>query len=202
MMDKLEKVEKLRERANVTYEEARDALERTDWDLLDAIVILEKMGKTKMPERSTFSTSYDEQKEYEKVQEKVEQQKESAPTFGRVIKRAFKKLLRFARRTRLRVVREGKTIFILPTLLFIVVLLASWHVMIPILIIALFFGVRYSFEGDSQEAGTANDILDKAGSFAAGVRSTLDKEIREQNRRAEEAREMNAEKKFYEDKDM
>ena len=46
-MDNLEKVEKLRERANVSYEEARTALEENNWDLLDAMVALEKAGRTR-----------------------------------------------------------------------------------------------------------------------------------------------------------
>ena len=37
-MEQLEKVEKLRERADVSYEEAKEALEDCDWDLLDAMV--------------------------------------------------------------------------------------------------------------------------------------------------------------------
>ena len=32
-MDNFEKVEKLKERANVTYEEAKQALEACDWDI-------------------------------------------------------------------------------------------------------------------------------------------------------------------------
>ncbi len=61
-MEMIEKVERLRERANVTYEEARAALEMTGGDLLDAIVLLEKQGKLKEPAHSTFSTEYEEQK--------------------------------------------------------------------------------------------------------------------------------------------
>ena len=60
-MDNLEKVEKLRERANVSYEEAKEALENNDWDLLDAMVALEKEGKTVKPEQTAYSTSYEEQ---------------------------------------------------------------------------------------------------------------------------------------------
>ena len=55
-MEQLEKVEKLRERANVTYEEAKEALEASNWDLLDAMVYLEKNGKTQGPARETYST--------------------------------------------------------------------------------------------------------------------------------------------------
>ena len=44
-MNEYEKVEKLREKANVSYEEAKAALEKCNWDLLDAIVLLEREGK-------------------------------------------------------------------------------------------------------------------------------------------------------------
>ena len=44
-MDNLEKVEKLREKTGVSYEEAKAALEATNYDVLDAIIYLEKNGK-------------------------------------------------------------------------------------------------------------------------------------------------------------
>ena len=44
-MDHFEMVEKLRTKANVSYEEAKAALEKTDWDVLDALVLLEGEGK-------------------------------------------------------------------------------------------------------------------------------------------------------------
>ena len=56
-MDNFEKVEKLRERANVSYEEAKAALEASNWDLLDAMIYLEKSGKTEAA--GTYSTSAD-----------------------------------------------------------------------------------------------------------------------------------------------
>ena len=40
-MDHYEMVENLRTKANVTYEEAKAALEASDWDMLDALVLLE-----------------------------------------------------------------------------------------------------------------------------------------------------------------
>ena len=53
-MEQLEKVEKLRERADVSYEEAKEALEACDWDLLDAMVWLEKRGKVKGPSKESL----------------------------------------------------------------------------------------------------------------------------------------------------
>ena len=49
-MDRMEMVEKLQSKANVSYEEARNALEANDWDLLDALVMLEAEGKVKRPD--------------------------------------------------------------------------------------------------------------------------------------------------------
>ena len=45
IMDKLEKVEKLRAKTGVSYEDAKNALEACDYDLLDAIIYLEKLDK-------------------------------------------------------------------------------------------------------------------------------------------------------------
>ena len=44
-MTNYEMVELLRQKANVSYEEAKAALEAANWDLLDAIVLLEREGK-------------------------------------------------------------------------------------------------------------------------------------------------------------
>ena len=46
-MEDFEKIEKLRERANVTYEEAKEALNAANGDLLDAMIYLERQGKVK-----------------------------------------------------------------------------------------------------------------------------------------------------------
>ena len=55
-MDNFEKVEKLREKANVTYEEAKTALENSNWDMLDAMIYLEKNGKVKEDKRAEYTT--------------------------------------------------------------------------------------------------------------------------------------------------
>ena len=55
-MEQLEKVEKLREKTGVTYEEAKAALEACEWDLLDAIVYLESQGKIKDAGMASYTT--------------------------------------------------------------------------------------------------------------------------------------------------
>lgn len=173
-MEMLEKVERLREKADVTYEEAKEALEQTDGDLLDAMVLLERRGKVKKPAQSTFSTEYEEQAEYIKVRDTVKEQEKSAPSFGRTIGRLFRGFIRFIRQTTFLVTREEEVIFTMPTLVFALLLFFLWEILAPVMVIALFFGIRYSFEGE-EEAEKANSILNKAGDFAQDVRSEFTK---------------------------
>ena len=45
-MEMLEKVELVREKTGVSYQDAKDALEAVDYDVLDAIIWLESHGKS------------------------------------------------------------------------------------------------------------------------------------------------------------
>ena len=169
-MEMMEKVERLREKANVTYEEAKAALEQTGGDLLDAMVLLERQGKVKEPAQSTFSTDYEEQTEYVKVRDKVEEQEKSAPSFGRTVGRVFRGFIRFIKKTTFIVTKGEEAVFTMPTIVFVLLLFFFWEILAPVMIVALFFGIRYSFEGE-EEAEKANSILNKAGDFAQDVRS-------------------------------
>ena len=177
-MEMLDKVERLREKADVSYEEARAALEQTGGDLLDAMVLLEREGKVKGPERATYSTNYDEQKDYLRVKDKVEEQKRSSGNFGHAFGKLLRGFFRFLRTTVFNVTRREDTIFTMPTWVFALLLFPFWEVLAPVMVIALFFEVRYSFEGN-EGAETANNILEKAGTFAEDVRSEFRKESAE-----------------------
>lgn len=52
----LEQVEQLRERSNCTYEDAKIALEQSDGNVLDALILLEKAGMVKHSGGGFFST--------------------------------------------------------------------------------------------------------------------------------------------------
>ena len=173
IMDALEKVDRLRERANVSYEEAKEALEQAGGDLLDAMVILERAGRTGTPQQESYSTSYEEQKNYIRVSEKVEEQKKSAPSIGSTIGKAVRLIIRFVTHTSFQVSRREQLIFAMPSWVFALILLITWKVLIPVMIVALLFGIRYSFEGDGENTETANEYLSKAGSFADGLQSEL-----------------------------
>ena len=169
-MEMLEKVERLVEKANVSYEEAKLALEQTNGDLLDAMVLLERQGKVRRPEQASFSTEYEEQKNYIDVRDKVEEQEQSAPSLGRSVKKFFRTMFRFIKETTFIVSRTDEIFFTMPTMVAVILLLVFWEALFPVMIIALFFGVRYSFDG-AGSAETANRVLNRAGDFANDVKN-------------------------------
>ena len=171
-MDKLEKVERLRQNANVTYEEALAALNESNEDLLDAMVLLEKQGKVKKPSQSVYSTSYQEQMQYIDVPDKVAQQKKSAPNLGRSLAHLFRGIIGFVRSTSFRVTRGDTELFRLPSWLMVLIVLIFWKIALPAAIIALIFGFRYSFEG-TENTDAANNVLTRAGEVAEDLKNGL-----------------------------
>ena len=59
-MDHLEKAEKLRKHADVSYEEAKKALEESDWDILDALILLESQGKVKSEPAGEYESPHED----------------------------------------------------------------------------------------------------------------------------------------------
>ena len=174
-MDKLEKVERLRQHADVTYEEAKTALDEANGDLLDAIVLLERQGKTRKPNQSTYSTSYEEQTQYQPVREKVaQQQAESFERAGKKIGRIVKRVIHILKHNSFCVTRKGTLLFMMPAWVFALILLMAWKVVIPAMIISLFFWVRYSFTGED-DLSRANAFMDKVGNIADDVRDEFRK---------------------------
>lgn len=173
-MEQLEKVEKLRERANVTYEEAKEALEACGWDLLDAMVYLEKAGKAKAPSRESYSTSYEEQTQYVSVKDKVQEQKEPGDGFGKKMGRLFKKIWQKCMDNSFRIERKEEEIIKVPVWALVLALLISWRLVLIVLIAGLFFKCRYSFSG-KDDLKEVNHVMEKASEFADKIKDEYDK---------------------------
>jgi len=167
-MDEFDKVEKLRQRANVSYEEARDALRACNGDLLDAMVYLEKLGHVKAPEKSTVSTSTEEKEHYENVPEAVVRSQNTAsdPSFGHqlgiLIKTAFRKSID----NFIVVSHKGEEKFRLPILVAIILLFMFNVITLTAVIVSLFFDVQYRFEG-KDDLSKMNNAINQAGSRAS-----------------------------------
>ena len=56
-MEKYKLIDKLQNETNISYEEAKSALEKSNWDILDAMLYLEEKGRVKKPSVSIFYTN-------------------------------------------------------------------------------------------------------------------------------------------------
>lgn len=173
-MEQLEKVEKLRERAKVSYEEAKEALEACNWDLLDAMVYLEKNGKVKGPEQETYSTNYEEQPQYVSVKDKVQEQKEASDGFFKKMGKLFGLLWKKCLDNSFCVRRKEEEVIKIPVWALVLALFIAWKPVAVILIAALFFGCRYSFCGKDELDG-ANKMMEKASEFVEKVKDEYEK---------------------------
>ena len=179
-MDNFEKVEKLVQKANVSYAEAKRALEKADGDLLDAMIILEQEGRTSAPQQATYSTEYEQQAQYVSVASKVEddrrsydkdeQRKERKARF----RKGIGNIVDFLTRNYLLISRNGELVVKLPLWAAILITLIAWHVAIIAVIVSLFFGVTYSFKGEA-DMKAANDVMGKASGAAEKVKEEFNK---------------------------
>lgn len=92
----LEKIDLLIERANVTYAQAKEALEKTEGDLVEALVYLEKESKIKEPKKN-FS---------KQVEDKTN-------SFGQEVKKFIENI----NKNSFKVQKSGKTFIDLPLLI-------------------------------------------------------------------------------------
>ena len=179
-MDNFEKVEKLVEKTGVSYEDAKNALEQADWDLLDAMIILEKGGKAEAPGQSSYSTRYEQQAQYVSVASQVEndrrsydreeQRKERRAKF----KEGVRKLTHFLSSNFLYIKKDNDVVAKLPLWAVILIFVLAWHISIIAVIVSLFFGVSYSFKGEA-DMSAANTVMDKASSAAEKVKEEYNK---------------------------
>ena len=170
-MTQFEMVEKLCEKANVTYEEAKAALEAADWDLLDAVVYLEQEGKIK---KSTAQHST----QSEPAEEEEPPKAVPLRTQIRKLWKLFLKLIRIGNENHLVVSHKGKQVFTLPVTVVVVLLICSHIGALVAVGVSLFFGVRYSFKGEHLGKESVNNAMQKATDMAEQVKESLGEELK------------------------
>ncbi len=181
-MISIEQVEKLLTYADVTFEEARAALESTDGNLLDAIVLLERRGKVISPAGRTTSQTgaitvlpgnAQQQQQYK---EPIHRSSfaESADRFTSWVCDIFDK----AFRTTFYAARNGNDILSVPLLILILIGLFAFWVVVPLLLLGLIFGFRYRLGGPDVKVEKVNHVFDQAAnateSAVHSVRNTVD----------------------------
>jgi len=182
----LEKVEKLREKANVSFAEAKDALDNADGDILDALIVLEQQGKTSIPAGGGYfagSETYNEYQQYSTSGESGAERR--GETFSEMLKRFGRfclMLLNKGNSNFLDATKGGALMFSCPVTAVVILVLFFFWVTIPLFIFSLFFGFRYRFRGEDLDRESVNSVMDGAANVVDDVKKSFtDNNKRSQN---------------------
>ena len=176
----LEQVERLREKADVSYAKAKEALEYSGGNLLDALIYLEELGDIPRPEGAYYSTRGQTPPMPEEPEEP-----EPRPAEGKEKKSGRGNLLRRLRYilldNTLEIWRKDRPIAALPVLI-LILLVIVYYIVIPLLILSLFFGFRYRFSGPDLEREEINNVMGSVADTAADLGRQVMEELRRQSR--------------------
>lgn len=136
-MDKLKLVDRLREKANISYEEAKIALENSNWDILEAMLYLEKHGKVNSPSVSIFysneySESYTEHEETHNNDDNINSDNSKSKDNFEGIFEAICKVIDTGNNIFLQVKKSNRVLVKIPLTVVVVLLFFAFWVIIPL----------------------------------------------------------------------
>ena len=199
----LELVEQLREKTGVTYAQAKQALEYSGGNMLDAIIYLEERGAIPREEGAYFSTrsemppppppppeALSPLAEKKSRKEKREDKKTGAlhvkVTWSKDSgKNLFTTLRRWLIDNELEIWRKDKPITALPVLILVLLLFFAYWLVIPVLVVGLFLGFRYRFSGPDLEREEINGVMGSVADTASELSRQVMEELKHQHEKHE-----------------
>ncbi|WP_297635032.1 ubiquitin [uncultured Clostridium sp.] len=180
-MENLKLVEKLREKTDISYEEAKDALENNDWDILDAVLSLERQGKIKKPTIDIFYTNEEivrENLDLYKEENYKEGEKKNNPTgFFEAICRGIDTLNNIF----FEIKKENKVLLKVPLTVLLVLLFFGFWILVPAIIVGLFFDLEFSIEAkniDKTKVNQTNEVFKKITKYVKIIKEKIKKEFK------------------------
>ena len=196
-MDNYQKVEQLVNKAGCSYEDAKAALEGCEWDMLDAVISLEREGKISketaeqkteepieiIPEVSSDKVSGNNSQQITYVYAEGQdgnnggtENTGNSKKEPKKIRKLWNRIKSILMNNRMLVFKSnGQQIVDLPILIPVIALIAFFWATLILAGVAMVFGCRFHFEGDDLGKATINNTMDKATDYAEKVRSDFSK---------------------------
>ena len=169
-MTHYEMAEKLSEKMGVSLEKATAALEACDWELLDAALMLEKeIGQTGQQTWTSCDTSAEENNPGSEARER---RRGVVEGLGGLLRDLFN----LGNRNRFEVRKGDEVLLEVPVTVLVLLLIFAFWVCIPLLVIGLFAGCRYSFSGAELGRESVNNAMDKAAEAVERVKEEVTRE--------------------------
>ena len=196
-MDNYQKVEQLVNKAGCSYEDAKTALEGCEWDMLDAVISLERDGKISketaeqkteepieiIPEVSSDKVSGNNSQQITYVYAEGQdgnnggtENTGNSKKEPKKIRKLWNRIKSILMNNRMLVFKSnGQQIVDLPILIPVIALIAFFWATLILAGVAMVFGCRFHFEGDDLGKATINNTMDKATDYAEKVRNDFSK---------------------------
>ena len=158
-MEKLKLVDKLREKTNISYEEAKTVLENNNWDILDALLYLEESGRVRKPSVSIFYTN--ETKYSEEIKE-IRNDKENKYKTNNSFQGIFETICKFidtCNNIFLEIKKKNKVFLKIPLTVVAILSFFMFWIIIPLTVVGLFFDIEFYVYANSVNTDKANKIL-------------------------------------------
>ena len=177
-MTHYEMAEKLSEKMGVSLEKATAALEACNWEMLDAALMLEKeIGQTGQQTWTSCDTTADENNPGHEARER---RRGVVEGLGGLLRDLFN----LGNRNRFEVRRgasplgrkDDEVLLEVPVTVLVLLLIFAFWVCIPLLVIGLFAGCRYSFSGAELGRESVNNAMDKAAEAVERVKEEVTRE--------------------------
>lgn len=176
-MDKFELVDRLKNKANISYEEAKNALEMNNWDMLDAMLYLEECGKVKRPSVSIYYTNenkdnHSENEDSTNNSNDYDNNSKTKNGFESVFE-TICKAIDTCNNIFVEFRRNNKLLLKLPLTVIIVMAFFSFGIIIPVSIIGLFLDVEYIISAKNVEVNKANKILSNISETVKDIKEKI-----------------------------
>ncbi|MBU5484274.1 DUF4342 domain-containing protein [Clostridium sp. MSJ-11] len=174
-MERNEMIEIIIAKANVTREEAIDALEKCNWDVVDSIIYLERSGKVENNEVTTIVEVKEEEQDKKEDSKKHE---ERYGGIGEIIGKIFKFIGMFIKKGSenfFEIKKENEKPIRVSLTISILLLIFLSVPTIALLVIGLFCGYKYSLSGSHNNYNGVNNVFEKVSESA----DTIKKDFKE-----------------------
>lgn len=179
-MERVELIDQLKDKTNISYEEAKEALENSSWDMLDAIVHLENLGKIEKPSVSIFYTneykeSYSNIGEIVNIKKDEEESNWHKKNNFQGIFETVCKFIDTCNNIFIEIKRDGSVLLKLPiTVLGLLLFFAVW-IVIPPIIVGLFFDIEFSIISKRVNTDKVNKIIKEISEHVKLIKEKIKK---------------------------
>ncbi|MBU6134665.1 ubiquitin [Clostridium tertium] len=177
-MEKLKLVDKLRKKANISYEEAKIVLENNDWDILDALLYLEESGRVEKPSVDIFYTNVTRYSGELQVIRKNEEYKYKTSNRFQGIFEAICKFIDTCNNIFLEIKKENKVFLKIPLTVVMLLSFFMFWIIIPLIIIGLFFDIEFYVYANSINTDKVNMVLNEISKYVKDIKEKFKKGVK------------------------